>query len=80
MNNSHKASLQLADISLVMPCYNEEEIIGYTIPKLLDAFEKAGVRLELIAVDNGSSDQTGAIIKQFAATNPGGSSPSSRAE
>jgi glycosyltransferase involved in cell wall biosynthesis len=53
-----------------MPCYNEEEIIGYTIPQLVAAFEKAGHCLELIAVDNGSSDRTGEIIKALAAKNP----------
>jgi len=50
-----------------MPCYNEEEIVGYTIPKMVQAFERAGVRLELIAVDNGSSDRTAEIIKTWCA-------------
>ena len=57
------------DISFIMPCYNEESVIGYTIPKLVDAFEKAGHCLELIAVDNGSWDQTGEIIKYLASQN-----------
>jgi glycosyltransferase involved in cell wall biosynthesis len=57
------------DISFIMPCYNEEAVIPYTIPRLVDAFEKGGHRLELIAVDNGSSDRTGEIIKAFAAVN-----------
>lgn len=54
------------DVSFVMPCYNEEEVIEYTIPKLVSAFEKAGHHLELIAVDNGSTDRTGEIIKKLA--------------
>jgi polyisoprenyl-phosphate glycosyltransferase len=58
------------DVSFIMPCYNEEEIIGYTIPKMLQAFEHAGVRLELIAVDNGSCDRTADIIKSWANRNP----------
>lgn len=57
------------DISFVMPCYNEEEVIGYTIPRLTGAFEKAGYRLELIAVDNGSTDRTGEIIRDLASKN-----------
>ena len=57
-------------LSFVMPAYNEAEIIGYTIKRLLDAFDKAGYRLELVAVDNGSTDRTGAIIQEFAAQNP----------
>jgi glycosyltransferase involved in cell wall biosynthesis len=57
-------------LSLVMPCYNEEEIVSLTISKLLDVFEKAGYRLEIIAVDNGSRDKTGEIIKSWAARTP----------
>lgn len=56
----------IPDLSLVMPCYNEEEVLGYTIPRLLGAFEKADHFLELIAVDNGSSDCTGEIIQALA--------------
>jgi glycosyltransferase involved in cell wall biosynthesis len=53
-----------------MPCYNEEEILSLTISKLLDVFGKAGYRLEIIAVDNGSRDRTGEIIKSWVARNP----------
>jgi glycosyltransferase involved in cell wall biosynthesis len=48
-----------------MPCYNEEAIIGYTLPKLINAFQKAGYRPEVIAVDNGSRDATGQKIARF---------------
>lgn len=58
------------DISIVMSCYNEEEIVGYTISQLVSAFEKSGYRLQLVAVDNGSWDQTGEIIKEWASRNP----------
>jgi glycosyltransferase involved in cell wall biosynthesis len=57
-------------LSLIMPCYNEEDVIGYTIPRLLAAFDRAGYRLELVAVDNGSWDRTGEIIKELATKNP----------
>ena len=50
-----------------MPCYNEQDVIPYTIPEFVRAFEAAGHRLELIACDNGSSDRTGEIIKALAA-------------
>ena len=49
-------------LSIVMPCYNEEAIVGYTIPRLITTFERAGYTLELVAVDNGSHDRTGEII------------------
>ena len=56
-------------VSLVMPAFNEEEIVEYTIRRLMAAFDKAGFNLELIAVDNGSQDRTGEIIKRLAAEN-----------
>lgn len=60
----------LPDVSFIVPCYNEEEIIGYTLPRLHGAFEKAGYNLEIIAVDNGSSDRTGELIKEMATKYP----------
>ena len=53
------------EVSFVMPCFNEEEIVEYTIRRLNAAFEKAGYCLELVAVDNGSWDRTGEIIKRL---------------
>lgn len=57
-------------LSLVMPAYNEEEIVASTIGDLLACFERAGHRLELVAVDNGSRDRTGAILAELAAKDP----------
>jgi glycosyltransferase involved in cell wall biosynthesis len=56
-----------SEISLIMPCYNEQDVIPYTIPQLVQAFARAGHRLELVACDNGSADRTGEIIKSLAA-------------
>jgi glycosyltransferase involved in cell wall biosynthesis len=58
------------DISLIMPCYNEEENLGYTIPRLISAFAKEGYRLQLVAVNNGSRDRTGEVIAELAAKHP----------
>jgi glycosyltransferase involved in cell wall biosynthesis len=58
------------DVSLVMPCYNEEKIVAYSIRRLVQAFAREGYRLELVAVDNGSSDRTGAIIADIARREP----------
>lgn len=49
-------------ISLVMPCYNEEACIAQTASALCDAFRREGVQLDLVLVDNGSTDRTGEII------------------
>ncbi|MBC7789964.1 MAG: glycosyltransferase family 2 protein [Anaerolineae bacterium] len=61
---------QQPNISIVMPAYNEEEIVAYTVRRLVHAFENAGYRLQLVVVDNGSRDRTGQIIKELAAEMP----------
>ena len=57
-------------ISIVMPAYNEEEIVAFTVRRLVQAFEQAGHRLQLIVVDNGSRDRTGEIIGELAGEMP----------
>ncbi|MAE60943.1 MAG: hypothetical protein CMJ49_06245 [Planctomycetaceae bacterium] len=54
------------DVSFVMPCYNEEDIIGFTVPQLCDAFAEAGIAMQLVAVDNGSTDATRSILERLA--------------
>jgi glycosyltransferase involved in cell wall biosynthesis len=61
----------LPRLSLVMPCYNEEAIVGQTVRRVLQAFERAEIPLELVAVDNGSRDATGEILLELAAKYPG---------
>jgi glycosyltransferase involved in cell wall biosynthesis len=68
---SEKDAKFVADVSFVVPCYNEEDIIGYTLQRLRSAFEKAGHALELVVIDNGSNDRTGEVIHEFAARNDG---------
>jgi glycosyltransferase involved in cell wall biosynthesis len=53
------------ELSLVIPCYNEEECLEITVPPLVQAFQQAGVDLELILVNNGSVDGTGAVIDRL---------------
>jgi len=52
----------IPDLSLVIPCFNEEECLNDTIPPLAAAFKEAGVDVDLILVDNGSTDATGEVI------------------
>lgn len=57
-------------ISLIMPCYNEEESLPYTVPRLVRAFERENYRLQLVVVDNGSRDRTWALIQALAGSHP----------
>ena len=54
-------------ISIVVPAYNEEEIIGTFLQQLLDEFsstEEYGV--EVLVMNDGSTDQTGEIVRKVA--------------
>ncbi|TJZ77365.1 glycosyltransferase family 2 protein [Chitiniphilus eburneus] len=55
-------------LSLVVPCYNEEEVIGETM-KRLHAFcdEITDLDIELIFIDDGSRDHTRQLLRSFAA-------------
>ena len=62
--------MDMPDLSLIMPCYNEEGGAGVTARRLVRAFRQAGLRLELVAVDNGSHDRTGEVLGRIAADLP----------
>ncbi|MEX2158726.1 MAG: glycosyltransferase family 2 protein [Dehalococcoidia bacterium] len=46
------------DVSVVLPCLNEETTVAACVEKALAWFEAAGVRGEVIVVDNGSTDRS----------------------
>ena len=48
-----------------MPCYNEEDALPTTVPEMARTFLRAGVALELVLVDNGSTDGTAAVIDEM---------------
>lgn len=58
-------------LSIVIPCFNEEEVIGETLRRLR-AFcaERHDLDVELIFVDDGSRDRTRSLLKGFAAEDP----------
>ncbi|HEX7070000.1 MAG TPA: glycosyltransferase family 2 protein [Rhodothermales bacterium] len=58
------------ELSFVMPCYNEEATVGFVIPPLLEAFTNAGYEVELVAVDNGSTDRTAERLLALAERHP----------
>jgi len=59
-----------ADVSFVIPAYNEAGGVAFTINRLFAAFEGAGHRLEIVAVENGSTDNTGAVLQELQRQHP----------
>ncbi len=55
-------------LSLVVPCYNEEEVIGETLKRLkVFCSELQNLDAELIFIDDGSCDRTRELLKGFRA-------------
>ena len=45
------------ELSVIVPCYNEELNVPAIVARLLGVFETGGVLGEVVLVDDGSSDQ-----------------------
>ena len=55
-------------ISVVIPAFNEESYLPATLSSLRDAISVCCCGVELIVVDNESSDRTGEVARSFGAT------------
>lgn len=53
-------------LSVVVPAYNEAARIPATLRAISDHFARAAFPVELIVVDDGSSDDTGAVVRAIA--------------
>ena len=53
------------NLTIVLPIYNEEEGIRNTTSTLLSKAKKLCSKIELIAVDDGSTDKTGVILTEL---------------
>ncbi|SFA70826.1 dolichol-phosphate mannosyltransferase [Cohnella sp. OV330] len=54
-------------LSVVVPMYNEEEVIETTYAKLTEVLEATGESFELVFVNDGSRDRTAAIVRGICA-------------
>ena len=52
------------DVSIIIPAYNESERLGDPLRLVLDHLKKSGTNAEVIVVDDGSSDDTGAVAER----------------
>lgn len=58
------------DISVIIPCFNEEENAAAIYAAAVSELEAAGVSFDIIFIDNDSSDRTVEIIKGLCASDP----------
>jgi dolichol-phosphate mannosyltransferase len=57
-------------VSVVVPCYNEEEVIERTYARLRSALEAAALDFDLIFVDDGSRDATWRLLEGLRRNDP----------
>jgi dolichol-phosphate mannosyltransferase len=60
--------MELAFISIVLPCYNEEAILGENLKTIIAFLESRSHKYhwEILIINDGSKDKTGAIAERFA--------------
>lgn len=56
--------------SVVIPVYNSESIVGTTVQRVVETFQQHGLSLELILVNDGSRDNSWAVISELARNGP----------
>jgi hypothetical protein len=61
-------SADALEVSVVMPCLNEEHGVGLCVEKARAALERAGITGEVIVVDNGSVDRSRDAARKAGAT------------
>lgn len=61
----HAGSSRARLLSIVVPCFNEEQVVHETNRRLLAAAEKSGMDVEIVYVDDGSVDRTADILRQL---------------
>jgi glycosyltransferase involved in cell wall biosynthesis len=56
-------------ISVFFPCYNEQDNVERTVTRAIETLEKINADYEIIIVNDGSRDATGAVADKIAAKN-----------
>ena len=54
-------------LSIVIPVYNEQDSLDELLQRIFHVAERAGYQLSVVMVDDGSTDQSWAVIERLAA-------------
>ena len=61
-------SVDAPEVSVLIPCLNEEEAIEGVVEDAFEGLRRAGVRGEVLVIDNGSEDRSVAVAAEAGAT------------
>ena len=64
-------------VSVVLPAYNERDNLVELLPETSAAMRDAGFTYEIIVVDDGSTDGTGELLREWQGTEITGATPHS---
>ena len=53
------------DLTILMPCYNEQGSVGVTIDGINQLFDKENINYEILCINNNSSDNTEDILVHY---------------
>lgn len=65
-----RETLKGGRLSVIMPVFNLEDSIGENLRSVVALFDKHGINVEIVPVDDGSSDNTAAVIRDFEPNSP----------
>ncbi|MDI6729962.1 MAG: glycosyltransferase family 2 protein [Candidatus Altarchaeum sp.] len=57
----------MVDVSVVMPCLNEEKTVGICVKKAIKVFKENNIDGEVIVADNGSADKSAEVARKAGA-------------
>jgi len=70
LQSSEPAASRTLELSVVIPVFDEQDSIQAFIPKLIEFLAARGPDFEIIAVDDGSRDETLKVLKQLSMRYP----------
>lgn len=69
-SNEHTDAPATELLTVIVPCYNEEDSVGATVSSVLDTAPDLPVDVELLLIDDGSTDQTRERIRGLEEAHP----------
>lgn len=66
----NQPSLQLPELSVFFPCYNEEENVEALLTRAVEVFPQFAAKIEILIIDDGSTDETANKAALFAQSHP----------
>ena len=68
--HSHALSDGELDVTIYVPCFNEERSVVSTLDTIGCAMRELNLRYEVLVYDDGSTDRTAEVVRQYIDEHP----------